>query len=335
MHSTILIIAEHAKGRLRPITWEAIRFAHQIHAFSQAPIRTIILGDKIADLGKEIAERTGVDVAAIQVPGLDFFLGEAYATILQEVISPQQPAIIIAGHTSQGWDFAPRLAVRLKICCITGVTGVRFNQNGICYQRPIHGGKILAETAALTEGVVVTVQPGAFKGSETEPPGKGGLQISTWPLPSCATKVLGIKGSEGEDAAVAQAEVIVAAGRGIGKQENLRLINHLSALFPRSAVGGSRPLCDMGWLRYAQQIGVTGATVSPRLYIACGISGAYQHLAGMRESGFIVAINRDRRAAIFAWSDVCIVEDLETFLPLLIKVLEREGVNPNVAYSPI
>jgi electron transfer flavoprotein alpha subunit len=199
------------------------------------------------------------------------------------------------------------------------VTGLRLDQDRIGFQRPVHGGRFLAETVSLTDGTVVTIQPGAFRELETWPPGKGSLELLSRPFPSSGTEVLGTKAAAQQDASVAEAEVIVAAGRGIGKQENLKLIHDLAALFPRSAVGGSRPLCDQGWLRYSQQVGLTGATVSPRLYIACGISGAYQHLAGMRESAFIVAINQDRRAAIFDWADVGIVEDLETFIPLLIE----------------
>ena len=324
MEKTILVIAEHARGELKPITWEIIHFAHQIQTFNKAPIRAIILGEKVEDLGKEMVQKTGLDVAAIHIPGLALFNGEAYATILQEVISPEQPVMIIAGHTSQGWDFAPRLAVRLNTSCITGVTGLRFHQDRICFQRPVHGGKVMAETISLTDRTIVTVQPGVFRESETTLPGKGSLQMLTRTLPISGSEVIGIRPAAEEDAGVTEAEVIVAAGRGIGKQENLTFIHRLAALFPKSAVGGSRPLCDLGWLRHAQQIGVTGATVSPRLYLACGISGAYQHLAGMRDSGFIVAINRDPRAAIFNWADVCIVEDLETFIPLLIEVWEKK-----------
>jgi electron transfer flavoprotein alpha subunit len=125
-----------------------------------------------------------------------------------------------------------------------------------------------------------------------------------------------------ETSALADADVIVSAGRGIGRQENLSLIYRLASVFSRSAVGGSRPVCDAGWLQYKQQVGMTGATVTPKLYIACGISGAMQHVSGMRGAGFIVSINTDPNAAIFNVSDVCIAEDAAEFLSLLISELK-------------
>ena len=120
-------------------------------------------------------------------------------------------------------------------------------------------------------------------------------------------------------AGIAEAEVLVAAGRGVGGPENLELVFRLAALFPKSAVAGSRIACDLGWLEYPRQVGVTGATVAPRLYIACGISGAVQHVMGMRGAGFVVAVNKDPAAAIFREADVCIVDDLAEFLPVLIE----------------
>jgi electron transfer flavoprotein alpha subunit len=128
-----------------------------------------------------------------------------------------------------------------------------------------------------------------------------------------------------DSARIAEAEVLVAAGHGVGGPENLDLIRRLAALFPKSAVAGSRIACDLGWLEYQRQVGVTGATVSPRLYIACGISGAVQHVAGMRGSGFVVAINKDPAAAIFREADVCIVDDLTRFIPAFIEAAAQAG----------
>jgi electron transfer flavoprotein alpha subunit len=122
-----------------------------------------------------------------------------------------------------------------------------------------------------------------------------------------------------EDAPITEAEVIVSAGRGIRKKENLELIERLAGLFSRSAVGGSRSVCDLGWLEYSRQVGITGKTVAPKLYIACGISGASQHIAGMKDSQLIIAINSDPGAAIFSIADYGIVEDLTTFIPLVIE----------------
>lgn len=326
MQQNITVIAEHAGGRLRPITWEMIGFARRVQAVDPAPIEAVILGEEVGSLAHEIAQRTGVKVLAVEVPGLRHFQGEAYTTILADVLATRQPAITIAGHTSQGWEFAPRLAMRLGTSCITGVTGLRVAEGRISYLHPVHGGKFLAETASLTDGALVTIQPGVFREPEMASLQAGSVEQLCRPLPCSGTELVGIQAAVEQDAGVTEAEVIVAAGKGIGKEENLALIHELARLFPRSAVGGSRPLCDQGWLRYAQQIGLTGATVSPRLYIACGISGAYQHVAGMRDSGFIVAINKDAHAAILEWADVGIIEDLERLIPLVIEAASKKEV---------
>jgi electron transfer flavoprotein alpha subunit len=134
-----------------------------------------------------------------------------------------------------------------------------------------------------------------------------------------AYKPLGIRESAEENVRLEESDVIVSAGRGIGTRENLELVRSVARLFPDSAVGASRTICDLKWLPFAHQVGVTGKTVSPKLYLACGISGAQQHIAGMKGSQMIVAINKDPQAAIFSISDYIIVEDLTTFLPLLIR----------------
>jgi electron transfer flavoprotein alpha subunit len=190
------------------------------------------------------------------------------------------------------------------------------------FLKPFYGGKINAWIKAETDGAVLTFESGYFKGEQGLPG-----RVGTWAYKKVApiaplSEMLETLPAPGTGADLRAAQTIVAAGRGVGKPENLERIRTLAAQFPRSAVAGSRPLCDLGWLQYNQQVGQTGATVSPRLYLACGISGAYQHVAGMKDSGFIVSINRDSRAAISNWADLCVVEDLETFVPLLIASLQ-------------
>jgi electron transfer flavoprotein alpha subunit len=137
------------------------------------------------------------------------------------------------------------------------------------------------------------------------------------------TRSTGIKQAEADMTGITEADVIVSVGQGLGDKENLDLIYQLAALFPKSAVAGSRIVCDLGWLEYSCQVGVTGATVAPQLYIACGISGAVQHVMGMRSSGYVVAINKDPAAAIFQVADICVIEDLATFIPTFIELYEK------------
>jgi electron transfer flavoprotein alpha subunit len=319
----IIVIAEHSGDRLFPITWEGVGLALAIRDLQPRPIKVFILGDDVETLGKEIAFESGLDVIALKVPGLTHFHGEAFTPILEKILLPMQPSFVIAGHTSQGYDYGPRLAVRLKMASITNVSGLRCEEDRLCFLRPLLGGKVMAEVVSEESGTLITFQPGFFKKPLLNPTSPGRLEVREITYPDCASEVLGLEPGEEGNEALAHAEVIVAAGRGIGKPENLELIQGLAALFPRSAVAGSRPLCDLGWLKYKQQVGLTGATVSPKLYLACGISGAYQHIAGMKDSGFIAAVNRDPGAAIFNWSDLIVVEDLESFLPLLIEAIQK------------
>lgn len=318
MDRTIAIIAEHFQGELKPITYDLMAFASELQRLHPAAVKVVILGDRVTELARKTAKETGLDVIGIQDPDLASYNGDAYKAILGELLPELRTDYVCAPHTTQGGDFAPALAVRLGAACITGVERV-FKEGGrICFTRPIYNGKIMANLSPIAAPLVVTVQPGIFKPPLFDHTAPGVVDIRTVSHPPQRTRPMGIKRVKQEGSALKEAEVIVSAGRGIGKKENLGLISRFAALFPGSAVGGSRPVCDLDWLEYKQQVGITGATVTPRLYIACGISGSVQHLSGMRGAGFIVAINTDPDAAIFNVADVCIVDDLTTFIPAFI-----------------
>ena len=323
MDRSIVIIAEHFEGRLTPVTYELLAFALELQQLHPGDVKAVILGDEITGLAREIANNTALDVTAIKVPGLVSYDGQAYRTILGEVLPDLNAKYVCIGHTSQGWDFAPALAVRLGTACITGVERV-FPEDGlICFTRTIYNGKVAAEITPVTESAILTIQPGIFKPARPEDGSPGSVDIRTAAFMPHRSRPVGIKLAKEERSALTEAEVIVSAGRGIGKKENLDLIYRLAALFTKSAVGGSRPVCDSGWLEHKHQVGITGATVAPKLYVACGISGAAQHLSGMRGAGFVVAINTDPDAAIFNVADVCITGDLTAFIPAFIREHEK------------
>jgi len=189
--------------------------------------------------------------------------------------------------------------------------------------RPIHSGRFIEEIVPKTPRVVVTVLPGAYRPCEETAGAAGAVRVIEAVFTELPSQTLGTVESIHRDSALKDAEVIVSGGRGIRKRENVLLIKRLAALFPRSAIGASRSACDLGWFERKHQIGTTGQTVSPKLYIACGISGAFQHVSGMRGAQTIVAINTDRHAPIFQVAHYSIVEDLETFIPLLIEATNR------------
>ncbi len=324
MSKSIIVIAEHAEGQVRPVTYELVAFARALQKeMPSSGIKIVVIGDAIGQIAEIIAGKTGLSVIAIYVPGLAGYSAEVHKNVLADLLTEWRPSHVVAAHSTQGLDFAPGLAVRLGAACVTGVEAIVKQDQGICFRRAVCGGKIMADVHADSPMVMLCVLPGSFVPDPGDAAAPGTVTVRTMESVPEQSFSRGIIRKSMDVSAVVEADVIVAAGRGIGDKDHLDLIYRLAAIFPKSAVGGSRIVCDSGWLDYAQQIGVTGCTVAPSLYIACGISGAIQHVSGMRGSGFIVSINTDPKAAIFNVSDVCIVEDLATFIPILIEVHEK------------
>jgi electron transfer flavoprotein alpha subunit len=327
MDRPIIVIAEHFENELRPITNEVVALALELQLIRHEEIRLVILGDDIVGIGEKTSRETGLNVIAIEVPGLGSYSGEVYKSVLSKGLSDLNPSYICMAHTTQGADLAPQLAVRMEAACITGVLGVLEEKGRPSFTRGMYNGKVIAGLQATVERTVLTIQPGSLKPPTFDHSKPGSVETCTMASPTTTRSLpRGIKPPTMQNAGLTEAEVIISAGRGLRKKENLGLIHDLSALWPGSAVGGSRPVCDSGWLEYGQQVGVTGATVTPRLYVACGISGASQHIVGMSGSGFIVAINRDPYAAIFNVADVCVIEDLITFIPRLIDEYKKMSI---------
>ncbi len=323
MEKTILVVAEHSHGKIKPVTYEAVACARKLQTLEQTPIKALILGEEIAEPAQALARTTRLNVVAIKVDGLSHYNGEAYLAILSGIVSDFRASYVVCGGTANAADFAPALAVRIHGGCISGVQRVFEEAGKVRFARSMFGGKVVADLVSHAETTIITVQPGLFKAGEPDGRETGSVELRTVSFAPHRSRTLGTKCADIGHSGLEDAEAIVAAGRGIGNEENLHLIERLASLLPRSAIAGSRPVCDAGWLEYKQQVGMTGATVSPKLYLACGISGSVQHLCGMRGAEFIVAINKDPNAAIFNESDVCVVEDLATFLPTLIDRLER------------
>lgn len=323
MKRTIVIVAEHFRGKVRPVTYESVSCARKLQAIEAADLKAVILGNDVKALAVEPAETTGLDVIGLSSPHLSEYNGEVYKDALEDLLQDLRPAYVCVPATTQGADLAPGLAIRLSAACVTGVESVNEKEGRACFTRALFGGKIVGEVLTESATTILTIQPGSFKKPEFEPTEPGRVEIRTTTQVPRRSRSMGIKPGPVEDAGLKDADVVVSAGRGIGKKENVNLIKRLASIFSNSAVGGSRPVCDSGWLEYNRQVGQTGATVAPRLYVACGISGAVQHLVGMQEAEFIAAVNRDPDAAIFRIADVSIVEDLVTFIPVLIEEWEK------------
>ena len=318
---SIVVVAEHFKGEIRPVTYELVRFAEALQQVRPTGIRILILGDKVENLANSLASTTGKNVLGVSAPQLAQYNGQVYKSVLHEVLQEHLPAYICIAHSSRGSDFAPGLAMRLGAACISGVSSVSAREDAICFSRDIYGGKICAHMVSSAKTTVLTVQPGSYGPTPKKDQTKGAVYLKTMAVAPQASATLSTTAFQTSDLDLSTAKVVVSAGRGIGEAENLQLIRDLASVIPRAVVCGSRPVIDLGWLSYDRQVGVTGATVTPDLYMACGISGAAQHAGGMKGSGFIVSINTDPMAAIFNLSDICIVEDLTTFIPILVEKL--------------
>jgi electron transfer flavoprotein alpha subunit len=329
MNQEIIVIAELSDGRVLPVTEELIAFARALAAGDSGPVRIMVPGRDIEPVACRLADETGMDVIALEGDSLEPYNAEMWMAALASRLAVRKPRYVCIPHTSRGCDFAPGLAVRLGAACITAVEGIRRQDGVISFTRSIFNGKIRMYVAPETDTSVLTVLPGVFNTQEMSRKGSGSspghVQILKIPDRPQRIRAMGMIPAAEQDLDLALSDVIVSAGRGVGCEENLAWIRRLAGLFSKSAVGCSRALCDLGWLGYKHQIGLTGRTVAPKLYIACGISGAVQHIAGMRDSRFIVAVNKDPRAAIFQVADVGIVEDLNTFIPL---VMEKAGDRP-------
>jgi len=326
MTNNIAVIAEHADGRIKPVTFELIAFVKKLAEAKSLTIQVFVLGAEIQSLAQEIADVCGLDVEGFEIPGMPVYNGELYSRILAEHFAAARPHYICMAHTSQGADFAPALAIELNAACISGIEGVLTLENGVCFARPVYGGKIIAHIQPLAQTSILTIQSGFFKWDKQPDQKPGSIVIRKITTEFRWWRSMGLKQVAMDTQGISEAEVVIAAGQGIGDRDNLDLINQLAAIFSKSAVAGSRIVCDLEWLAYGCQVGVTGATVSPQLYIACGISGAVQHVTGMRGSEFIVAINKDPTASIFQVADICVVEDLTTFIPVLIETYQQTEI---------
>lgn len=317
-----VIVAQCANGRPEKGFSDTLAFAEHLHRIQPGTFILLLLGEDAAHVGGEMAAAHGIDVVAISGAGLVPYTCEAYRDILAGELLAMGPTYVCTPQTSQGMEWAPAVAAEIGADCLNGIDAIDLVDGRICFQKDLYGGKVKGRFAPAAATTLITVPPGVFKREPRSISASGEVSTKHIDAPLEATDTLGIVPSEGDFGDIGAANIIVAVGNGIGSEENLVWIQRLADLFPRAAIAGSRLVCDRGWLDYQQQVGVTGATVAPALYIACGISGATQHRVGMRASEFVVAVNTDPGAPIFNEADICIVEDLVTFLPLVLLQLE-------------
>ncbi|MDD5095439.1 MAG: electron transfer flavoprotein subunit alpha [Dehalococcoidia bacterium] len=316
----VWVFAEQRDGQIKGVVYELLNKGRELAKVLNTGVSAICLGHNIDGVNR-LFEYGADKVYLFDDPALAGFQDDLYARCIVDLIREQKPQILLAGATSLGRAFIPRVAAMLETGLTADCTGLDIDpETGLLLQtRPTFGGNIMATIVCRTQRPqMATVRPHVFKKGNPAP-GRAG-EVIRMTLDGKATdsrvKVLQFIEDVTEKIKVEDAEIIVAGGRGLGKGENFKLIEELADALG-AAVGASRAVVDDGWVGYSHQIGQTGKTVCPKLYIACGISGAVQHLAGMQTSDIIVAINEDPRAPIFDVATYGIVGDLFEIVPML------------------
>jgi electron transfer flavoprotein alpha subunit len=319
----ILVIAEQRDGRLNRATWETIAAAQQLAA--GMPIKVAVLGTGSATVAQEVASAAVAEVMVVEHPALETYTPDAYASAASALIESVSPTYVLLPHTYQTRDFAPLLAARLRKPLVTDVTGLTGSGADATFVRPMFQGKLAAQVKPVGgPPALVTTQIGAFRADAAQKGVSAALTKFDVRIDSTTIRQKPEPSFREAKQAVdlGQAERIVAVGRGIKSQENIALAEKLATAMG-AEVAASRPICDNGWLPMERQIGSSGQTVAPKLYVALGISGAIQHLVGMKGSRTIVAINKDAEAPIFEVADYGIVGDLFEIAPAIIAELEK------------
>jgi len=289
MSIDLLLITETIENRLQPTYNDLLGVAQELLGYTSGRVRMVIPGQDVRPAAEILSQSTGIDVTIIENEDLRFPNPPLLVSGLRELIKKQRPTHICLLHTMRACHTAAALSLLTKSACITAVEAIRMQDDRPLFRRALFNGKLLIDVAPETETVVFTILPRTLD----------------------------------MDNALEEVDVVVSAGRGIGEKDNLELIRDVAGIFENAAIAGSRTVCDMGWLPYGRQVGETGRQIAPKLYMACGISGARQHIAGIKNSQLLIAINTDPRAAIFSVADYGIVEDLTRFLPMLLQKYEE------------
>ena len=318
----LLVVAEQRNGRLNRASWEALAAAQQL----AVPIKVAVLGSGLDAVASELAAADALEVILVEDAALAEYTADGFVAALVALIGAEQPSHVFLPHTYQTRDFAPALTTRLTRTLVTDVTSIKREGDTVLYVRPVFQGKLTADVEASGPAPhFATVQIGAFRADAAK---RGNApapirHVAAGIDPATIRQKPEAPFKEAKQVIdLSQAERIVAVGRGIKGQEHLKIAENLAQALG-AELAASRPICDAGWLPMDRQIGSSGQTVAPKLYVALGISGAIQHLVGMKGSRTIVAINKDAEAPIFEIADYGSVADLFEVVPAMTAELNK------------
>jgi electron transfer flavoprotein alpha subunit len=326
MPDTILVVVEQREAKLNRVSWETLAAGQGLAAETGWTLEAAVVGSGITRLANEIAGKKVASVHVIESPSLERYTPDGFALALKQFIRSRQPKLVVMPHTYQVRDFIPKLATALERTVISDCIGYKKEGQKLLFTRQMFQGKLAADVS-FTGDVpwFVTFQNGAFRGDKVES-GATAAPVETFRV-EIADGIIRNRPQEMFKEAkqavdLTQAEIIVAVGRGIKEQKNIEIARQLA-----EALGGeiaaSRPICDSGWLPMDRQIGSSGQTVAPKLYLALGISGAIQHIVGMKGARTILAVNKDSEAPIFEIADYAVVGSLFDIIPPLIEEVKK------------
>jgi electron transfer flavoprotein alpha subunit len=316
----ILVIAEHSAGQVHRSTWEAVAAAQSLGQ----PVTVVVVGQDIAVIGAALAEAQVAQVLVVEHPALANYTADGYVAALADIVAAATPALVLTAHTYQARDFMPKLATRCGRGLVSDCVAVAADGDGFRFTRPVFQARLQADVQAVGAAPqFATLQAGAVRADA--------VQKGSAPVVAQAAAIDAASLRQRPDAPYQEskqavdltaAERIVSVGRGIKGPEHLDMVRQLAEALG-AELAASRPICDNGWLPMDRQIGSSGQTVAPKLYLALGISGAIQHVVGMKGARTIVAVNKDPEAPIFELADYGITGDLFDIVPALIAELKK------------
>jgi len=322
----IVVIAEQRDGKLNRTTWETIVAAQQLSGATGTPITVLVPGAQTAAVAQELAAAQVQEVVTLDHAALEPYTPDGFTAALEQAIRQLSATYVLLPHTYQTRDFAPKLAARMDRALVTDVTAIKHVNGQVAFVRPMFQGKLTADVAMQGDAPhFATFQIGAYrvdqvaKGASPAPTRALALEVDA----SAIRQKPEAPFQQAKQAVdLSQAERIVSVGRGIKDQANIAIAQQLADALG-AEIAASRPICDAGWLPMERQVGSSGQTVAPKLYLALGISGAIQHLVGMKGSNTVVAINKDADAPIFEIADYGIVGDLFEIVPAIIEAVKK------------
>jgi electron transfer flavoprotein alpha subunit len=326
MPDSILVIVEQREGKLNRVSWETLTAGQALASETDWTLEAAVAGTGVSNFANEIAGKKVAKVYAIESPKLEPYTPDAFAAALKQFISSKQPKLVLMPHTYQVRDFVPKLATAMDRTAISDCIGYKKDGDKLLFTRQMFQGKLAADVSFTCDAPwFVTFQNGAFRGDKVEagaaaaPIESVNVEIADGVIRNKPQEVF----KEAKQAVdLTQAEIIVSVGRGIKEQKNIDLAKQLAEVLG-GELAASRPICDSGWLPMDRQIGSSGQTVAPKLYLALGISGAIQHIVGMKGARTIIAINKDSEAPIFEIADVAVVGNLFDIVPPLIEEVKK------------